>query len=412
MATETAGVPLVSVIVPAFNRQTSIEAAVRSVLEQADVALECIVVDDGSTDDTPSRVAALTRTDPRVVSIVSPVNEGASSARNRALAVARGEWIAFLDADDVLRSGALAAMLAAAAATDARAVVGQRISSDGTRTWFPPSYDIPDIRQAGVKSIAGQPGLLYYVGPAGKLFHRDIVSGLRFEGRMLGDQPWIVEALLRAGNRIAVIEDIVYEWRRPSQDHDFSTITAARVGSARLAAEATRIAGETYRLVAAKFDAYVAAEHRRDLRVTYAERLIRADLESQLRSALERRDPELPELFRELERFLETIEGDVVRSVGAVELSLLAPAAGRLDRIGPASREAFWSLLRTAASLHVGADAPVRSRRRAAIRVLMVVPAPLQRPFAEPPLRVLSRRVERARRVRSAPHRDGGQTRR
>jgi hypothetical protein len=292
-------------------------------------------------------------------------------------------------------------MLAAAVSFDSLAVLGQRISSDGLRTWYPPSYDIPDIRRPGVKSIATHPGLLYYVGPAGKLFHRGTVTGMRFEGRVLGDQPWIVEALLRAGDRIAVIEDVVYEWRRPRADHDFATITAARVGSARLAAEATRIAAQVYQLVSAKFDRYVAPERRRALRVTYAERLIRADLEAQLRSALDRGDPELPVLFEELERFLRTIDGDVVRSVGVVEPSLLAPAAQRLYRLDPAARDAFWALLGTVADVHAGADASSRSWRRRVLRAIMALPGPLRRPLGEPPLRVLAFVAGRARARRS-----------
>ena len=123
---ETGRAPLVSVIVPVFNGQDTIETAVRSVLEQADAEVECIVVDDASADATPTALAALAAADERVISIRSPVNEGASAARNRALAVARGAWIGFLDADDVLLPGALPAMIEAGTRADALAVVGQQ----------------------------------------------------------------------------------------------------------------------------------------------------------------------------------------------------------------------------------------------------------------------------------------------
>ena len=395
---ETGRAPLVSVIVPVFNGQDTIETAVRSVLEQAGAEVECIVVDDASADATPTALAALAAADERVISIRSPVNEGASAARNRALAVARGAWIGFLDADDVLLPGALPAMIEAGTRADALAVVGQRISSDGTRTWFPRSYDIPDIRTSGVKSMVTHPGLLYYVGPAGKLFRRDIVTGMRFAGRMLGDQPWIIEALLRAGDRIMVIDNVVYEWRRPRDHGDFSTITAARVRSARLAAEATRMAADTYSRVSALLDRYVAPEHRRRLRVTYVERLVQADLEAQLHSALERTDPSLSELFMELEGFLRTVESDVVRSVNVIEPSLLVPAARRLNRLALPARDAFWSLLRAAADLRVGSDAPSPGWRR--LRMIMALPGPLQRPIGEPALRlppIVSRADRRSR---------------
>ncbi len=65
------------------------------------------MVDDGSRDDTAAIVEALAATDPRVVLLRQPENGGVSAARNRALEAARGEWIAFVDADDRLLPGGL-----------------------------------------------------------------------------------------------------------------------------------------------------------------------------------------------------------------------------------------------------------------------------------------------------------------
>src|SRR5262245_6415533 len=129
MASEHPQAPRLSVIVAAWNGAATIETALGSVLDQREVPLECVVVDDGSSDDTAARVEALAAGDRRVVVVRAPANEGVSAARNRALDVARGEWLTFLDADDRLLPGGLAAMLRAADdGDDVRAVVGQRIS--------------------------------------------------------------------------------------------------------------------------------------------------------------------------------------------------------------------------------------------------------------------------------------------
>jgi len=93
--------PLYSVIMPAFNATETIEAAIRSALLQSIDDLEIVVVDDGSRDDTLARAKALAREDTRV-RVSSQQNAGPSAARNRAFAEARGELIAFLDADDLL----------------------------------------------------------------------------------------------------------------------------------------------------------------------------------------------------------------------------------------------------------------------------------------------------------------------
>ncbi|MFN8025825.1 MAG: glycosyltransferase family 2 protein [Acidimicrobiia bacterium] len=104
--------PRVSVVIPTYNRAALLERAVGTVLEQTWTDFELVVFDDGSTDDTPAAMARMT--DPRIVKLRGP-NEGCASARNRALAVARGEWVAFLDDDNEWRPEYLDRQLASVA---------------------------------------------------------------------------------------------------------------------------------------------------------------------------------------------------------------------------------------------------------------------------------------------------------
>ena len=111
------GAPLVSVVIPTFNRPEATERAARSVLAQTHRALELLVVDDGSTDGTGERVARLG--DPRLRVVRQP-NGGVARARNRGLGEARGAYIAFLDSDDEWRPDKLARQVAAMEAAPAR----------------------------------------------------------------------------------------------------------------------------------------------------------------------------------------------------------------------------------------------------------------------------------------------------
>ena len=96
--------PLVSVIIPTYNRCAYLHEAIASVLAQTYAPLELIVVDDGSSDDTPE---LLYRYRDRL-KVIRQSNQGVSAARNRGIRAARGEWIALLDSDDVWQPEKLA----------------------------------------------------------------------------------------------------------------------------------------------------------------------------------------------------------------------------------------------------------------------------------------------------------------
>lgn len=124
----------VSVIMPARNAASFIHEAIASVVAQGAEVGELIVVDDGSTDQTSAIVCAFPDSKVR---LIANDGGGVSAARNAGARAASGEWLMFLDADDRLRSGAVSALLRAAAADATRAVVVygdySRIDKDGRR---------------------------------------------------------------------------------------------------------------------------------------------------------------------------------------------------------------------------------------------------------------------------------------
>lgn len=92
----------VSVIIPAYNAAETIVSLVNKILSETRVAIELIVVDDGSTDGTANVIRQIK--DERFV-LIEQANQGVYAARNAALALHRGEWIVFLDADDDITDG-------------------------------------------------------------------------------------------------------------------------------------------------------------------------------------------------------------------------------------------------------------------------------------------------------------------
>jgi len=95
--------PLVTVVIPAYNAAEWIAETLKSVLQQTYQHLEVIVVDDGSTDRTVDIAERVLRTEKHRYQILRQENRGPSAARNRGWRSGFGSWIQFLDADDILR---------------------------------------------------------------------------------------------------------------------------------------------------------------------------------------------------------------------------------------------------------------------------------------------------------------------
>lgn len=102
----------ISVVIPLFNKEAEIGRGLGSVIGQTRAPADIVVIDDGSTDAGAARVAQF---DDARIRLIQQPNRGAAAARNRGIAEATGEWIAFLDADDEWKPGFLATLTELAA---------------------------------------------------------------------------------------------------------------------------------------------------------------------------------------------------------------------------------------------------------------------------------------------------------
>lgn len=94
--------PLVTIIIPVFNRSTMLREAIDSTLAQSYRPLEVVIVDDGSTDETPRVAHQLVEADPQTIRYVQQQNAGPGAARNKGFEQSKGEFIQYLDSDDLL----------------------------------------------------------------------------------------------------------------------------------------------------------------------------------------------------------------------------------------------------------------------------------------------------------------------
>lgn len=122
--------PDVSVIVAAWKAAAFLERAVVSALASQNVTVEVVIVDDASPDDTFAVAQRLAAADARVAAVRLPANVGPSAARNRAIALARGTFIAVLDADDAMAPERLERLVALAERTGADIAVDNMTEVD------------------------------------------------------------------------------------------------------------------------------------------------------------------------------------------------------------------------------------------------------------------------------------------
>ncbi|QQE79069.1 CDP-glycerol glycerophosphotransferase family protein [Alicyclobacillus sp. SO9] len=202
-----------SVIVPLFNVEEFIETTLNGLLHQTLQEVEFLLIDDGSTDATYDIALKYAETHPRL-KVIRQENNGPAAARNRGLKLARGQFICFVDSDDILVEDALENMYNAALEHDAQIVTGTTLRFNDKRTWSIPTYVRYSVQKPGLKHIDTNPELFYALGPCAKLYKKELVENLYFpEHIRLGeDQPFTLFAYTHA-ERIYTVDETVYYYR-------------------------------------------------------------------------------------------------------------------------------------------------------------------------------------------------------
>ncbi|MDR3050107.1 MAG: glycosyltransferase [Oscillospiraceae bacterium] len=200
----------ISVVVPAYNAQDTLTACLASLLAQSLDDMEIIVVDDGSTDDTVAILDGLAAAHARIRAFHQP-NGGGSVARNRGLDEARGDYITFVDADDVLEE-CLASLHSEAVAQDADVLFFGWIEQGKVRRehpWPPEAAGYWD--SAGIGPWL--PRCAVSLSACCKLYRRALLAGLRFTPgvAIAEDMLFSIQAIGRAA-RFAVAPQAFYAY--------------------------------------------------------------------------------------------------------------------------------------------------------------------------------------------------------
>jgi glycosyltransferase involved in cell wall biosynthesis len=208
-----ASAPEVSVVIPTRNRWSRLSVTLGGALRQEQVEHEVIVIDDCSTDETPHRLAAMT--DPRLRVFRHEERRGVAPARNRGIAEARGEWVAFLDDDDFWSPRKLRAQLDVARGADAVLAYGAvaHIGEDGSLIDIEPAPD-PARLPTWLLSVNPMPAGCSNVMARTALVRR--VGG--FDENLFQLADWDLWLRLVEAGRAVACEEVLVGYLRHSQN--------------------------------------------------------------------------------------------------------------------------------------------------------------------------------------------------
>ena len=203
---------MISIIIPVYNVEKYLERCVESVFAQTYSAYELILVDDGSTDGSGKICDRLAKRDDRV-RVIHKENGGLSSARNTGLKMSRGEYITFIDSDDVVHPCYLECLLKAGKHADISMGKLERFSGETVSFADIDQNEEPDL-------ITGQETLgcffeqkaevANYVSACCKLYKRELFDGIVFpEGRLFEDE-FTTYRLYYKADKVAVSQNILY----------------------------------------------------------------------------------------------------------------------------------------------------------------------------------------------------------
>jgi glycosyltransferase involved in cell wall biosynthesis len=208
--------PMLSVVVAVYDTAAYLRECLDSLFAQTFCDLEIIIVDDGSTDESPAIVAEYAAAYPDRTTVITRANGGLSDARNAGIAAARGKYVGFVDGDDHVSVEMFDRMCRCARASDADVVVCRMMGFDPESGAQSPYVEGPSAGY-GV-SLCENPSLMTVCSPSAcdKIFRTSLFTGagLFFPLGLAFEDLATTYSLFAHANRIEKVDEFLYFYRR------------------------------------------------------------------------------------------------------------------------------------------------------------------------------------------------------
>jgi len=209
-------IPDISLIIPLYNAERYICPCLNSVLGQSYKNFECLLINDGSTDNTAIIIAEYAARDPRFI-IINQENQGCSEARNTGIQAARGAYLAFLDQDDLFHPQALQTLhyLIETHGTDIAGFTYQIIDDGFVLNETVPTYDLATLKTETTSTPlhdfyykAGQNSVVIWT----RIYRKSVLGDVFFpkDVQPAEDTVYSIKALHKAKTMVQVIEPLLF----------------------------------------------------------------------------------------------------------------------------------------------------------------------------------------------------------
>ena len=204
--------PEISIIVPVYQVEKYLNECIDSILAQTFTDFELILVDDGSPDNCPALCDAAAARDDRV-RVIHQQNKGLSGARNAGIDIARGNWLGFVDSDDVIDQTFYEKMHDAVMKTNAEMAVCDMLGIDIRSHQCPFQYKLVKNEVLSNEEAISRMRLTPFVHATTKLYSKKIFSMLRYpEGKNYED-AYIAPAIYESVTHVACVGEQLYHYR-------------------------------------------------------------------------------------------------------------------------------------------------------------------------------------------------------
>lgn len=205
---ENTVVPTVSVIVPVYNVQSYLPFCIESILKQSFTDIEVLLVDDGSTDESAKLCDAWAERDSRV-QVIHKDNGGLSSARNAGLEVARGRYIAFVDADDTIHPQMFEILYEAIKETDTKLAICNFVQTTE------PIVQWPELQKRHPTKTVTRDDIfrsitVEYVVAWNKLYHQSLFKDIRYPIGRYHEDEFVAHQIFWLTDTVAFVDVPLY----------------------------------------------------------------------------------------------------------------------------------------------------------------------------------------------------------